>query len=85
MTVDNTPPVIFAPATVKVTTRSTKGAHVRFKVRATDNRDGRVAVRCSPASGSFFRLGKTRVTCRAHDHWNNRAVKRVLVVVRHRK
>jgi photosystem II stability/assembly factor-like uncharacterized protein len=85
MVVDNAPPVIFGPASVKVTTRSTKGAHVRFRVRATDNRDGRVAVRCSPASGSFFRLGKTHVTCRAHDHWNNRAVKRVLVVVRHRK
>jgi hypothetical protein len=54
-------------------------------VKARDNHDGRVGVSCAPRSGSFFRLGRTRVTCRAHDRAGNRAVKRFTVLVRHRR
>jgi len=83
MVIDTDPPTIFAPTAVHARTISTKGIHVRFRVRAIDKRDGRVHVRCLPASGSFFRVGKTRVTCSAHDRNGNRAVKRFRVVVRH--
>jgi hypothetical protein len=84
MVIDTIPPTIFAPAAITVATTSSKGRHVSFRVRAKDNRDGKVGVRCAPRSGSFFPLGRTKVTCRAHDRAGNRAVKRFTVRVRHR-
>jgi hypothetical protein len=83
MVVDSDPPTIFAPTVVNASTRSAKGMHVRYRVRAVDKRDGRVKVTCNHASGSFFRIGSTRVTCSAHDKNGNRAVKRFRVVVHH--
>jgi HYR domain/Abnormal spindle-like microcephaly-assoc'd, ASPM-SPD-2-Hydin/HYDIN/CFA65/VesB-like, Ig-like domain len=83
MVVDTDPPTIFAPSVVNAKTTSTRGRHVSFRVRAIDQRDGRVGVRCAPISGSFFRIGSTRVTCSAHDRSGNRAVRRFRVVVRH--
>ena len=83
MVIDTVPPTIFAPASVVVSTPSTVGAHVRFNVRAIDKRDGRVKATCKPSSGSFFHLGRTRVTCTAHDRNGNRAIRRFQVVVRH--
>jgi hypothetical protein len=83
MVIDTDPPTIFAPAVVKAKTTSVTGMHLRYRVHAIDKRDGRVHVRCLPASGSFFRIGSTRVTCAARDRNNNRAVKRFRVVVRH--
>jgi hypothetical protein len=85
MVVDTIPPTILAPALVSTTTTSAKGKKVSFRVRARDNHDGKVAVHCAPRSGSFFRLGRTRVTCRAHDRAGNKAVRRFTVLVRHRK
>jgi len=85
MVVDTDPPTIFAPTVVNASTRSAKGMHVRYRVRAVDKRDGRVAVKCQPASGSLFRIGTTRVTCRAHDRVGNKAVRHFKVVVRHRR
>lgn len=85
MVIDTIPPTIFAPTVVSVSTTSTTGTKVTYRVRARDNRDGRVRVSCAPRSGSFFRLGRTRVTCRAHDRAGNRAVKRFTVLVRHRR
>ena len=85
MVVDTIPPTIFVPAVVSMTTASAKGRNVSFRVKAKDNHDGRVGVRCSPRSGSFFALGRTRVTCHARDHAGNRAVRRFTVVVRHRR
>ena len=83
MVVDTDPPTIFAPTVVNASTRSAKGMHVRYRVRAVDKRDGHVKVTCNHASGSFFRIGSTRVTCKAHDKNGNRAVKRFRVVVHH--
>jgi hypothetical protein len=85
MTIDTIPPTIFAPTMISATTSSGKGRHVSFRIRAKDNRDGKVGVRCAPRSGSFFALGRTRVTCRAHDRAGNRAVRRFTVLVKHRK
>ncbi len=85
MVVDNAPPLIIAPKIVRAFTSRPDGTRVRFRVRAVDKHDGRVAVRCAPASGRFFRLGTTRVTCRAHDRVGHKAVRRFRVVVRHRR
>ena len=85
MVVDTIPPTILAPAMISTTTSSLKGRTVSFRIRAKDNHDGKVGVRCAPRSGSFFALGRTRVTCRAHDRAGNRAVKRFTVLVKHRK
>jgi Abnormal spindle-like microcephaly-assoc'd, ASPM-SPD-2-Hydin/HYR domain len=85
MTIDTIPPTIFAPTVISTTTKSGKGRIVSFRIRAKDNRDGKVGVLCSPRSGSFFALGRTRVTCRAHDRAGNKAVKRFIVRVKHRK
>jgi hypothetical protein len=85
MVVDTIPPTILAPTLISTSTTSTKGTHVSFRIRARDNHDGRVGVVCAPRSGSFFALGRTRVTCRAHDRAGNRALKRFTVLVRHRR
>ena len=85
MVIDTIPPTILAPAMISTTTSSLKGRKVSFRIRAKDNHDGKVGVRCTPRSGSFFRLGRTRVTCRAHDRAGNKAVRRFIVRVKHRK
>ena len=54
MVVDTIPPTILAPAMISTTTSSTKGRTVSFRIRAKDNHDGKVGVRCAPRSGSFF-------------------------------
>jgi hypothetical protein len=47
--------------------RGRKSARVRFAVQATDAVDGTLPAACTPASGSFFELGRTQVTCSATD------------------
>jgi HYR domain len=56
-----------------------KRARVRYTVTAKDTVDGAVPVICKPRSGSFFKLGKTKVTCSASDKSGNTA--RVTFVV----
>ena len=85
MVVDTIPPTILGSSVISATTTSSKGRHVSFRIRAKDNHDGKVGVRCTPRSGSFFALGRTRVTCRAHDRAGNKTARRFTVVVRHRK
>jgi hypothetical protein len=60
-------PVITGAVNKTVKTTSRLGARVRFAVAARDGVDGRVAVNCHPASGTRFRIGRTRVTCKATD------------------
>ena len=47
---------------------------VTFTASATDVIDGNVPVSCSPASGSTFNLGTTRVTCIAYDSQGNAGI-----------
>ena len=49
---------------------------------ATDNEDPSPDVVCTPASGSTFRVGQTRVTCTATDANGNVATKTFTVTVR---
>jgi len=56
---------------------------VTYKVTARDAVDGAVAATCKPRSGSFFKLGRTVVTCTASDtSGNNRAARFVITVRR---
>lgn len=53
--------------------RGAKTARVAFRVSAQDDRDGALVTRCSPRSGTSFRIGRTRVACTATDTSANTA------------
>jgi|GEM_PF-1877856 hypothetical protein len=58
-----------------LTSLSATGATVTYTTpTATDDIDTSVAVSCSPASGSFFPVGTTIVSCFAHDSAGNTAM-----------
>ncbi len=79
---DLTPPAIKGAfsRTVRVPRRA-KGARVRYFVTARDNVDNSVTVKCTRRSGSFFRVGRTRVVCTANDSSANTATKAFTVSV----
>ena len=67
---DRTPPTLAVPKSRVVrTTRA--GAIVTFSATATDVVDGPVATACTPASGTRFPFGVTKVTCSANDRRGN--------------
>jgi len=70
---DHTAPVFTVQPGKPVEATSASGATVGYEASAIDDVDGAVAVACSPASGSVFRLGSTTVTCRATDVSGNAA------------
>ena len=45
--------------------KKAKSMRVRYTVKATDAVDGAVATKCTPRSGSAFKVGRTKVTCSA--------------------
>lgn len=47
------------------------GARIHYRVTATDAQDGTLPATCTPASGSFFPVGTTTVTCSATDAAGN--------------
>jgi hypothetical protein len=67
--------------TVKIR-RTAKSARVRYTVTAHDAVDGAVRVKCTPPSGSTFKLGRTKVTCIATDTSGNTAQASFVVRVR---
>ncbi|HEV7449335.1 MAG TPA: HYR domain-containing protein, partial [Candidatus Paceibacterota bacterium] len=79
---DTTAPVIAAHANVSVSTTNSAGTAVSYTLpTATDNKDGAVAVVCTPASGSTFVVGDTTVNCSAHDAAGNTAASSFIVGV----
>jgi hypothetical protein len=78
---DRTAPRIAVPRFVRGQATSSDGAVVRYGASATDDRDGRVAVTCKPASGATFRVGVTRVRCAASDRAGNTGTRSFAVVV----
>jgi HYR domain len=78
---DRSAPEIAVPAVVRAQATSAAGAAVRYRAVAVDERDGHVAVMCSPPSGSMFPVGVTRASCTASDRAGNRATRRFAVVV----
>jgi hypothetical protein len=59
-----------------------KRMRVRYAVSAVDAVDGAGSVACTPRSGSFFRIGRTRVTCSATDSSGNTSEARFTVTVK---
>ena len=72
---DTTAPALNnVPADIEVTAEDDSGATVTYDLpTASDDIDGAVAVDCAPASGSWFGIGSTTVTCSAGDSSGNRA------------
>jgi HYR domain len=71
---DLTPPRLTGASSRTV--RAAKGAtraRVIYQVAARDAIDGRVSVKCTPPSGSRFRIGHTLVRCSATDLSGNTA------------
>lgn len=80
---DLTPPVI-SGASAKLV-RLPKGhsrVRIRYSVKAQDAVDGPVHTVCKPASGSLFKIGRTRVTCTATDTSANMSTARFTVTVK---
>ncbi len=79
---DVTPPTFGATPDATVDAAAgTTSASVTFTVNAVDN-IGVTTVSCSPASGSVFPVGTTRVTCTASDAAGNTATASFNVIVR---
>jgi hypothetical protein len=84
--VDRIAPTITGAASKTVRApRKAKRVRVRYKVTATDDVDGPVAVSCRPASGSRFKIGRTNVTCSAADKSGNTAMARFTVTVKRKR
>ncbi|HVG25525.1 MAG TPA: HYR domain-containing protein, partial [Thermoanaerobaculia bacterium] len=73
---DTVPPVVTVPADIVSDDRV-----VTFSATAADAIAGSLPVSCSPASGSTFAQGTTRVVCTAHDAFSNSARASFLVTV----
>jgi len=82
---DVTPPVLSGAhsKTVRIP-MAAKRAHVRYSVTAQDAVDGSVSAVCKPRSGSWFRPGRTKVTCSATDESGNTATAQFTITVKHR-
>jgi hypothetical protein len=88
---DTTPPVLTLPDIVVVdpsgapsaasVAGAAAGAVVTFDASAFDLVDGPVSVTCTPASGSFFPVGRTTVLCQATDAAGNTAAGTFVVEV----
>jgi HYR domain len=68
---DTAPPVIDLPKSLAADATGPGGAVIDYSVAAIDAVDGRVAVACSPQSGSTFPIGDTTVDCTAQDASGN--------------
>jgi hypothetical protein len=80
---DLTPPVLSGARSKTV--RARKGAmrvRVRYAVKAQDSTDNSVAVMCKPRSGSFFKVGRTKVRCSGTDSSANTSRAQFTITVR---
>jgi hypothetical protein len=83
MEFDVTPPVLSGAASKSVTApRRAKFVRVRYSVKARDAIDGSVPAACKPASGSRFKVGRTKVACTAKDSSANVATATFTVTVK---
>ena len=69
--------------TVRVARAATR-ARVRYTAVARDAVDGAIPPSCAPASGSWFRVGKTRVECSSTDSSGNTGAASFTVLVKRR-
>ncbi len=71
--VDSTPPDIICPADITVPPTNSSGNIIVFTVPYTNDNCGVISMTCSPASGTRFPKGLTKVTCTAKDAAGNTA------------
>ncbi|MBI1387563.1 MAG: HYR domain-containing protein [bacterium] len=80
--VDTTKPVLSTVSNLTVEANAAGGAPVTFTApTATDLVDPNPTVTCNPASGTFFALGQTTVTCTATDASGNSATITFIITV----
>ncbi len=81
---DTTKPTIGSAPNVSVTTSQATGSIPIYYAQptASDSRDGALATRCAPGSGSLFAVGQvTTVTCTARDAAGNTQTKTFTVTI----
>lgn len=79
---DLTPPTLTGPSSRSVRApRRVRRVRVVYAFTAQDNVDGAVPVTCRPRSGSWFRLGRTRVRCSASDKSGNESTAILVITV----
>ena len=80
---DVTPPALTGATGKTVRVRSgQKRVRVSYRLSAVDEVDGVVPVGCRPASGSWFKIGRTVVRCSATDTSANTATATFTVLVK---
>jgi hypothetical protein len=79
--VDVAPPVLTLPANLSTEAIGPAGSTAAYTVTAVDAVDGVVMLVCSPASGTWFALGRTTVQCAASDRTGNTATGSFTVTV----
>lgn len=67
ITVIDQPPILSLPIDIHATASVASGKMITYTTSATDIVSGNLPVSCSPASGSTFPIGQTRVNCSATD------------------
>ena len=81
---DTKAPALVLPSSLTVEANSPLGSVVTYTASAVDVADGPLpptSIRCTPASGNRFPLGRTQVQCRAADTSGNAATKDMTVSV----
>jgi hypothetical protein len=72
---DASAPQLTVPATIVKEDAPADGVAVDYATPVKDTLDAKPAVSCTPASGSVFPIGTTKVTCTATDAAGNATVK----------
>ena len=79
---DLTAPVVTARDRTVRAPRGKKRVRVKYAVSARDDVDGAIHAVCRPKSGSWFRVGRTRVRCSATDTSGNASRATFVVTVK---
>lgn len=80
---DTTAPVLSVPTSLTTGATAPTGATLNFSaaVTAVDAVDGTITPVCTPASGSFFPVGTTSVSCTATDSRGNTRTRSFMITV----
>ena len=79
---DTSPPRLMVPKDSVIEAASAAGTIITYKVIVTDNVDSSLIPLCSPASGSTFPIGSTKVVCKSVDKSGNIGQETFNVMVR---
>ncbi len=79
---DPAPPAITVPPAVVADATGPSGARVAFRARAHDRTDPLPGLSCSKRSRARFSIGRTTVSCRAHNAWHKTRTRTFAVRVR---